>query len=74
MKAFYKKRIESLENFLNMQSKRKQFAKVVCIPGYNFDSATIKVDAKVVLILPDNGRRGISKSDFDHQNYKIFYG
>jgi hypothetical protein len=74
MKSSVKKRVESLENMLKIKSNRKRSARVVYDASSGFDPSTLKIDAEVVLILPDNGRRGVDKKDFSDQPYKIFYG
>jgi hypothetical protein len=58
MKRGNPKRIELLENILNTRKKRRQHAKVLydsTIP--NFNPRIHGVDADVILMLPDNGRR-----------------
>lgn len=73
MKSSLKKRIAKLESFLNNQS-RKRYAKVVCDSSSGFDPSTLEVDAEVVLCVPDNGRRSVTKLDFSEKPYQIFYG
>ena len=58
MKAANKKRIDLIENSLNNREKRKPHARVLYNPAIpNFNPRVHGVDAKVILMLPDNGRR-----------------
>lgn len=64
MKPVNKKRIENLEKVLKKQTKRPRFAKVIhdaSIP--NFDPRDFGIDADVILMLPDNGRRYPNQKD-----------
>jgi len=74
MKSSVKKRVENLENILKIKSDRKRCARVVYDASSGFDPSTLKIDAEVVLILPDNGRRSMGKLDFSEKPYHIFYG
>lgn len=62
MKHLNKKRIHSLEKMMTAKKSRPRCA-TVCFDPYipHFDSNTLKIDADVVLILPDNGRRSTNE-------------
>lgn len=76
MKSSQKKRLEKLEGFFNTKSTKKRLARVVYDASSSFDPSTLKVDAEVVLFLPDNGMRATDDANFDFskQPYQIFYG
>lgn len=76
MKASQKKRLEKLETFFNATSTKKRFARVIYDASSDFDPSKLKVDAEVVLFLPDNGMRATDDANFDFskQPYQIFYG
>ena len=74
MKASQKKRLEKLEAFFNAISTKKRFARVIYDASSGFDPSKLRVDAEVVLFLPDNGMRTIDRVDFSNQPYQIFYG
>jgi hypothetical protein len=59
MKLSIKKHLEKLEKNFNVQKNgRLRCAAVTHDPSiHNFDPMTIGIDADVMLILPDNGRR-----------------
>lgn len=73
MKSSLKKRIRKLEGSFN-RNLRKRYAKVVYDSSSGFDPSTLEIDAEVVLCLPDNGRRSVTKLDFSEKPYQIFYG
>jgi hypothetical protein len=74
MKASLKRRIKTLERTLLRNLAKSRYAKVIYDGSSGFDPSTLKVDADVVLCIPDNGRRCIEKIDFTKCPYKIFYG
>ena len=58
MKASIKKRLEKLEKNFPEKTGRQRFAKVIYDPSIpNFDPRMLGIDADVILMLPDNGRR-----------------
>lgn len=73
MKPSQKKRLEKLEGFFNSRSTKRRFARVIYDASSGFDPSTLKVDAEVVLCLPDNGMRVVDEIDFSKQPYQIFY-
>lgn len=74
MKLAQKKRLEKLEGFFNAKSTKRRFARVIYDASSGFDLSKLKVDAEVVLFLPDNGMRTVDQIDFSNQPYQIFYG
>lgn len=75
MKSSQKMRLQKLEGFFNAKSTKKRFAKVIYETSSGFDPSTLKVDAEMVLFLPDNGMRAADEDevDFSKQPYQIFY-
>lgn len=58
MKASIKKRLEKLERSLQLKNSRKRVAKIIYDPSIpNFDPMMLGIDADIVLMAPDNGRR-----------------
>lgn len=66
MKPFIKKRLEKLEKNFPNKMVRQRYAKVIHDPSIpNFDPKMLGIDADVILILPDNGRRYPHQQTFD---------
>lgn len=74
MKSSQKNRLEKLEGFFNAKSTKRRFARVIYDASSNFDLSTLKVDAEIVLFLPDNGMQVADEVDLSNQPYQIFYG
>ena len=73
MKSAQKKRLEKLEGFFNAKSTKKRFAKVIYDASSDFDFSMLKVDAEIVLFLPDNGMQVADEIELSNQPYQIFY-
>ncbi len=74
MRSSQRKRLEQLEGFFNAKSTKKRFAKVIYDASSDFDFTTLKVDAEIVLFLPDNAMQIADEVDLSNQPYQIFYG
>ena len=74
MKPTNKKRIEYLEKTSTPKRIRPKYAMVIHDPSiHNLDPDLLEIDADVVLILPDNGRRCKNKEYLLEGAYKITY-
>jgi len=71
MKDSFKKRIENLENILQIKSNQKRYVRILYDADSDFDPSTFKIDGEFVIFLPD---KGLEPIDFSTQPYKIFYG
>ncbi len=64
MKTSNKKRIENLENILAAKIDRPKCARAIYDPNIpNFDTKSLGIDAEVILMMPDNGRRYPNQKD-----------
>ncbi len=60
MKSFIKKRLEKLEKNFPNKTVRQRSARVIYDPSIpNFDPRKLGINADVILMLPDNGRRSL---------------
>jgi hypothetical protein len=58
MKSFIKNRLEKLEGNFSEKTGHQRFVKVIYDPSIpDFDSQMLGIDADVILMVPDNGRR-----------------
>lgn len=74
MKQLNKKRIESLENVLMAKRRRPRSAMVCYDPAIsNFKIDSLGIDADIVLILPDNGKRCSGEKCIPKGSYTVSY-
>lgn len=70
-----KKAFREVEGIFNTKSTKRRFARVIYDASSGFDPSTLKLDAEVVILLPDNGMRVADEEevDFSKNPYQIFY-
>lgn len=72
MKASFKKRLENLEKRRSSDLIRKKSALILCDAELPRDFCDFEVDADAVLIVPDNGHRGLGKAA-PKGGYSVYY-
>ncbi len=69
-----KKRIEQLEKALTSKKKRPRCARVCYDPSIpNFDPDISEIEADIMFVLPNNGRRCSDGKSVPHGSYKVTY-
>lgn len=75
MRASFKKRLLRLEASTSFSGKKHRVARILCDPDpdvmYSLDFS--EIDAEVLLILPDNGRRLRGDQEVPKGSYLDFY-
>jgi hypothetical protein len=72
LKALFKNRLENLEKRLSVNLIRKKSALILCDAELPLDFCDFKVDAEIVLIVPDNSYRGPGKTA-TKGGYSVYY-